>query len=184
MKLNEKQKIFVEEYLLDLNAKQAAIRAGYSDSKNSKTANKILNRPSVKAAVAARLAERAQRLELNQDRVLLEIARLAFNDPRRAFDANGALLPAPDWPDEVAAAIASVKVREVRAADGTVCGEIKEVRFWDKGKQLELAARHLGMLHDRLEINASVAELIRAARERMKTVAEAAGGAIEHAPGD
>jgi phage terminase small subunit len=114
------------------------------------------------------MAERIRRVEVDQDRILLEIARLALNDPRRAFDTNGALLPIQDWPDEVAAAVSTIKVNEIRDPDGNVVGETKEIKFWDKGKQLELAARHLGMLNDKLELSTPVSQLLRAARERIR----------------
>lgn len=168
MKPTRKQMAFVDEYLLDLNATQACIRAGYSTKYAHVTGSALCKKPAVQTLIQERMAERCQRLELDQNRVLLEIARLAFNDPRRAFDAAGAMLPVRDWPDDTAAAIASVKVNEIRDADGRVVGETKEVKFWDKGKQLELAARHLGMLNDKLEIGTPVAQLLRAARERIR----------------
>jgi len=158
----------VNEYLLDLNQTQAAIRAGYSSKSAPVNAYKLSTIPAVQQAIASRLAERQQRLEISQDRVLLEIARLALNDPRQAFDQRGALLPIHDWPDDLAAAVSSIKINEIKDADGNVVGETKEIKFWDKGKQLDLAARHLGMLHDKLEISTPVSQLIRAARDRLK----------------
>lgn len=83
---------------------------------------------------------------------MLEIARLAFNDPRRAFDAQGALLPIQQWPDEVAAAISSIKITEQKNQEGEIVGVNKEVRFWDKPKAIDLAGRHLGMFNDKLKI--------------------------------
>ncbi len=166
--LSAKQKTFIEEYLLDLNATQAAARAGYSRQKPACAGYKLLNNPEISAAIAERMAERARRLQLSQDQVLSEIARVAFNDPRLAFDANGALLPVQSWSPDLAAAVASVKVHEIKAADGTLSGVIKEIKFWDKGRQLELAARHLGLLNDKLEVTTPIAELIRAARARIK----------------
>jgi phage terminase small subunit len=166
--LNAKQKMFIEEYLLDMNASQAAIRAGYSPRSAKVLGCKSLKNPEVQAAIAARLAERGKQLGVEQDQVLLEIARIAFNDPRLAFDANGALLPVQRWSADLAAAVAAVKVHELKAADGSVLGACKEIKFWDKGKQLELAARHLGMLNDKLVVTTPVAELIRAARARIR----------------
>jgi phage terminase small subunit len=166
--LTTKQQVFVDEYLVDLNATQAAVRAGYKLSSAEGHSYRFLANPKIRAKIASRMAERVQRVEVSQDRVLLEIARLAFNDPRRAFAVNGALLPMIAWPDDLAAAVASVKIREVKGEDGEVLGEIKEIRFWDKGKALELAARHLGLLKDRLEVSTPVAELIRAARARIR----------------
>jgi hypothetical protein len=77
-------------------------------------------------------------------------------------------LPIQDWPAEIAAAVASIKVNEIKDAEGQLIGETKLVRFWDKGRQLELAAKHLGMLQEKIEINTSVSHLIRAGRQRIR----------------
>ena len=168
MQLTDRQRAFIDEYLLDLNATKAAVRAGYAPSHASNAGFDLRKHPLVSAEIARRQAERAQHSHITEQQVLLEIARLAFNDPRQAFDANGALLPVQDWPDNLAAAVASVKVLESKSADGSVVGEVKEIKFWDKGKQLELAARHLGLLKDRLEISTPVGQMIKAARARLR----------------
>jgi len=82
---------------------------------------------------------------------LEEIGRIAFSDPRCAFDQNGNLLDISDWPDDLAAAVSSLKLRENRRDDGTVTS-VKEIKFWDKGRQLELACRHLGLFNDRVSV--------------------------------
>lgn len=168
MALTPKQQAFIDEYLIDFNARQAALRAGYQAISAKSYGLKLIQLPAVQAELNNRIAQRANRLQIEQDRVLLEIARIAFNDPRRLFSPEGTLLPVQDWPDEVAAAVASVKVQELKAADGSVVGSCTQIKFWDKGKQLELAARHLGMLRDKLELSTPVADLIRAARERIR----------------
>ncbi|MFA6051549.1 MAG: terminase small subunit [Methylobacter sp.] len=173
MALNERQLKFVDEYLIDLNAAKAAIRAGYSERSARSIGQENLTKPDIQKAIQERLEARSKRTEISQDRVLLEIARLAFNDPRRAYDENGNLLPVKDWPDEVAAAIKSVKITELKDEDEdgniVVVGTTNEVSFWDKGKQLELAARHLGMLNDKLFIGDvdKLAERLGRARSRV-----------------
>ncbi len=168
MALSAKQLAFVDEYLVDFNAAQAAIRAGYNPKTVNDYASVLRNRPDINAEISRRQQERSQQCALNKAQVIQEIARLAFNDPRQAFDANGALLPVQDWPDSLAACVASVKVLECKTLDGITVGEVKEIRFWDKGKQLELASRHLGLLKDRLEVSTPVAQLIKSARERLR----------------
>jgi phage terminase small subunit len=143
--MTPKQSRFVEEYLIDLNATQAAIRAGYSAKTAGVNADKLLKNIKIKESIQALRAERSEKTGIESSRVLLEIARLAFNDPRKAFDDNGALLPIQQWPDEVAAAISSIKVFEETNADGEVVGFNKEIKFWDKNKSLDMASRHLGM---------------------------------------
>jgi phage terminase small subunit len=153
--LRPKQQKFVDEYLVDLNATQAALRAGYSEKTAKCSGHENLTKPDIQKAIAERQADRNRRTEVTQDRVLLEIARLAFNDPRKAFNENGELKAVKDWPDEVAAAIQSIKINEFKGADGETV-VVKEVKFWDKGKQIDLAARHLGMLNDKLDLKGSV----------------------------
>jgi phage terminase small subunit len=150
-KLTKQQIQFVKEYLLDLNAKEAAIRAGYSVNSACEIGYQLLQKTSVQEAIDKQLQERSLRTEVTQDRVLLEIARLAFNDPRKAFDENNTLLPIKQWPDEVAACISSIKVNEI-IVDGVAIGTTKEIKFWDKSKNLELAGRHLKMFTDKTEI--------------------------------
>ena len=149
MALTAKQQRFIDEYLIDLNATQAAIRAGYSEKTAGKIGQENLIKPEIQVIIAESVAKRSKRTEITQDRVLLEIARLAFNDPRKAFDKNGAILPIHEWPDEVAAAISAIKINETKV-DGVVVGETKEIKFWDKGKQIELAGRHLAMFTDKI----------------------------------
>jgi phage terminase small subunit len=155
VKLNERHAKFVKEYLLDLNATQAAIRAGYSAKTAVKVASRLLTYVDIQEAINEQVKKRSQRTEVSQDRVLLEIARLAFNDPRKAFDENSAVLPVKQWPDEVAACISSIKVQEI-IVDGVVIGTTKEIKFWDKSKNLELAGRHLKMFTDKMEHSGDV----------------------------
>lgn len=144
--LTLRKTIFCDEYIKDFNGTQAAIRAGYSAKTANEQAVRLLANVSIQSYISDLLKKRSERTEITQDRVLLEIARLAFNDPRKVFDKNNSLLPINQWPDEAAAAISSIKITESTDADGAVLVQTKEVKFWDKGRQLELAAKHLGML--------------------------------------
>ncbi|MCK5666178.1 MAG: terminase small subunit [Thiotrichaceae bacterium] len=120
------------------------------------SASRFANDPKVKLrvaelkAIAKKIAE--DKFEITQERVLLEIARLAFHDPRKVFDADNNMLSVQDWPDEVAAAISSIKVIETKTGDKDTVSQLKEIKFWDKGKQIELAAKKLGMLTDKLKV--------------------------------
>jgi len=153
MALTEKQKKFVDEYLIDLNATHAYLRAGYKCTEEAarRNASRLLTNADIVKEIEKHTQKRSERTEVTQDRVLLEIARLAFSDPRKAFNEDGTLKPVHDWPDEVAAAISSIKVNETATDDGLIV-QTKEIKFWDKGKQLDLAARHLGMLDDKLRL--------------------------------
>ena len=149
-KLSAKQQLFVDEYLIDLNATQAYIRAGYKNFDSAGVeANKTLNIPKVRAAVDAALAERSRRTGINQDRVVEELAKLAFVKASDVIDVNTATV-LPDAKPEDLACIQSVKIKRTTKGKSTI--EEREVRFYDKKGSLELLGRHLGMFRDILQV--------------------------------
>ncbi len=81
MALTKKQKRFVEEYLIDLNATQAAIRAGYSPQTAYSIGDENLKKPEIKNAIDKALAERSRRTGVNADRIIEELAKIAFLNP-------------------------------------------------------------------------------------------------------
>ena len=141
-KLNDKQILFCQEYLIDLNATQAAIRAGYSVKTAGQQGFDLLKNPEIQSRITKNMKKREERTEITQDRVLKELGRLAFLDIRKAFDDNGNLLPIKDMDDETAAAISGLEV--VRAGEGFT-DITSKIRLIDKKGSLELVARHLGM---------------------------------------
>ncbi len=135
--LTPKQKRFVEEYQLDLDAKNAALRAGYSEATSAKAAVTVLRKPEVRRAVDEALADRTLRLGLEADRVLLELSRIAFFDPRRLIGPDGQPLPLDRLDEDTAAALSTL---EMRARDGELA---MRYRACDKLRALELLARRL-----------------------------------------
>ena len=89
-KLTAKQQRFVEEYLIDLNATQAAIRAGYSPKTANEQGARLLANASVQEAIAKAMAERSRRTGISQDRVIQELARIAFVNPKNIIDFEDA----------------------------------------------------------------------------------------------
>ena len=87
-KLTKKQQLFVDEYLIDLNATQAAIRAGYSVSSARDIGCENLTKPNIQEAIAKAMAERSRRTGVNQDRVVLELAKIAFANIADVVDVN------------------------------------------------------------------------------------------------
>lgn len=157
-KLSAKQQLFVDEYLIDLNATQAYIRAGYKNFDSAGVeANKTLNIPKVRAAVDAAMAERSRRTGINQDRVLEEIAKLAFVNASDVIDVDSATV-LPDAKPEDLACIQSVKIK--RTTKGKSVIEEREIRFYDKKGSLELLGRHLGMFRDNVQIDGAVPVII------------------------
>lgn len=152
-KLTEKQQRFVEEYLIDLNATQAAIRAGYKPSSARQVGTENMSKPSIRACIDQAIAERSKRTGINQDRVIRELARLAFVNANDVIDMDEASIKCNASEDDTAA-IASVKVKTIPTKEGD--GVEREIRLNDKLKALELLGKHLGMFKDNININANV----------------------------
>ncbi len=168
--LNAKQERFVAEYLVDLSATQAAVRAGYSERTAHSQGPRLLEHVGVKAAIAAGMRDRAERTEMTADRVLLEIRRLATSDLRRVFTPDGALMPVSQWDDHTAAAISSVKVvtrKEPGGGDDAPVEYVTELKLWDKNSALDKAGKHLGMFREQIDVNVNdVAAMMAERRKR------------------
>lgn len=160
-RLTPKQKRFVAELMVDENATQAAIRAGYSPKSAEVNGPRLCRNRRVKEAIDAARLELAKRTQLRQEDVIAELKRVAFADPRQAFDGDGNPIPIHKLPEDVARAIAGTEVR-VEDVPGRVLDDggevkaravasVKKWKWWDKPKALELAMRHLGMLRDKVE---------------------------------
>lgn len=157
--LTPKQSRFVDEYLIDLNATQAAIRAGYSAATARQIGEENLTKPYIAAEVKKRMEKREKRTEITQDRVLQELARLAFFDPRKLFDKEGNPLALHDLDDDTAAAIGGLDVLEQYEGSGddrVFVGYVKKYKIVDKNTALTNAMRHLGMLNDKLQLSGTV----------------------------
>jgi phage terminase small subunit len=165
-KLTLKQEAFVNEYLIDLNATQAAIRAGYSPKRADAIGYENLRKPVIAEALAKAKAKREARVQITQDRVLKEEACLAFSDITEIFNAPTLLTP-QDLPEHVRRSISSVKVKESP-------GGIREFeyKFWDKGAALKRVSQHLGLYEaDNKQKNAFL-ELISALKAKNPKLAQ------------
>lgn len=143
-KLTPKQRCFVQEYLVDLNATQAAIRAGYSKKTADKIASELLGKTRVAAAIQEAMLLRQRRTEITQDRVLAELAAVAFaNGADFASVASEAgrvvFVPTEQLTPEKKKAISSISEGKF----GT------EVKTYDKIRALELLGKHLGMFGEK-----------------------------------
>ena len=151
MSLTPKQIRFVDEYLIDLNATKAAIRAGYSTNRANAMGHENLTKPDIAAAIEAAMKARSERTEITQDRVLAEYAKLAFLDPRRFYDEHGALKPVHLLDADVAAALVGVDVVDSFDKESQTTTTTKKIKFVDKKGALDSCARHLGMFTDKVE---------------------------------
>lgn len=158
--LTPKQARFVEEYLIDLNATQAAIRAGYSEKTAYSQGERLLRNVEVAKGIEAAQEARSKRTEITQDMVLRELAKIGFSDIRKAVKwghtelrvSEGeegdvmpyhglALIDSSEIDDDTAAAISEVS----EGRDGL------KVKFHDKKGALVDIGKHLGMFKDRVE---------------------------------
>ena len=146
-KLTEKQQRFVEEYLIDLNATQAAIRAGYSAKTADQQGSRMLANVKVQQAISVAMAERSKRTGINQDRVVLELARIAFVKMTDLVDSHGRIKDGASEDD--LACIESVKYKQSETGSSVE----REVKISPKLKALELLGKHLGMWNDKLDVN-------------------------------
>lgn len=156
-KLTEKQQRFVDEYLIDLNATQAAIRAGYSVRTANEQGARLLANVSIQNNISKRMAERSRRTGVNQDRVVIELAKIAFINAADVIDPDDATIKEGATTDDTAA-IQSVKVKVIPTKEGE--GVEREIRLNDKLKALELLGRHLGMWDDRLDVHVNIPVVI------------------------
>ena len=146
MALTPKQERFVAEYLIDLNATQAAIRAGYSEKTADKQGSQLLGKTSIAQAIAAAKSKRDKRTGITQDKVVAELAKLGFYDIRKAvrwgvkpeFIGDDAIYPvemiaSEDMDDDTAAAVSEVSL----TAQGV------KIKMADKRAALETLLRHV-----------------------------------------
>lgn len=156
-KLNAKQQRFVEEYLIDLNATQAAIRAGYSVKTAKEIGCENLTKPNIQEAIAKAMAERSKRTGVNQDRVVLELARIAFANARNIINTEDGSVRDDATEDDLAC-IQSVKVKTMSGDKGY--SEEREVKLYSKTDALEKLGRHLGMWKDKIDLNVALPVVI------------------------
>lgn len=150
--LSDKQQRFVSEYLVTLNASEAARRAGYSEKTAASQGQRLLRNVEIQEAVGVGKAGQLEKAELTAARVLEEIRRLSFSDLRTLFDETGNLRPLHTLTSEQAACIASVEVvkKNLTAGDGQMDTVIK-LKVWDKTRSLEMLAKHFALLTERVQ---------------------------------
>ncbi len=150
--LNDRQKRFCLEYLVDLNATQAYMRSGYETSTEDIAAScawELLRNPKVQSYVQKLMDERVARTGITVDRILKEYAAIAFSDITDAIEFNGnesSLKDSESLPKEVSCAIASVST----SVNTSKKGESRKVsiKMHDKLKALDMLARHTGISSD------------------------------------
>lgn len=157
--LTPKVQRFVDEYVIDLNGKQAAIRSGYKESRAERTASELLAQRKVSEAVAFALAARSKRTQIDADWVLRSLADEKTADISALYDDAGNLRPVKDWPmvfrTGLVVGIDTVQERDGTDADGKPqYVTVKKIRLSDRIKVTELIGRHVDVqaFRDRLAV--------------------------------
>ena len=153
MPLTPKQSRFVAEYLIDQNATQAAIRAGYSKKTASSQGERLLRNVEIAAAVGVKQDQQLAKLEITAERVLQELARIAFVDVRAFYRDDGTLKQMTELEADAAAAIAQFDVlkQNVTSGDGQL-DTVHRIRFVEKIRALELLAKRFGLVKEQVEV--------------------------------
>lgn len=147
--LEPMQERFVQEYLFDLNQTKAAIRAGYSPKSAKSVASRLMKNKAVKEAVEIAMAERSRRTGISQDRVITELAKIAFVNVGDFMDINHAKVKDNITPEDTAA-ISGVKYKSFDSDSGG--GVERSIEMHNKIKALELLGKHLGMFNDKIHL--------------------------------
>lgn len=170
MALTDKQKRFCEEYLIDLNATQAAIRAGYSPKTAEQTASRLLRNVKVQEYIAKRQKELSRSTQITQERVIKELALIAFSnnadyarvvEKKMQTEVDGMLVDVlgEDGKPIMYRTVEPVLTDELTEEQKRALAVIKkgrdglEVKSLDKVRALELLGKHLGIFTEKIEAN-------------------------------
>lgn len=155
-KLSDRQRIFVEQYLIDRNPSKAAVRAGYAARMGRKLASKGHVRDAIEAGlgqIAEKMAQEAEEALRNRGitgaRVVQELARIAFFDPGDVFDFSGPrvkLRPANEISEDARRVVAGLRLKTAEGDEETFDAEVLDVKFHDKLSALKVLGRRLGVL--------------------------------------
>lgn len=172
MALTPKQSRFVDEYLVDLNATQAAVRAGYSAKTANEQGARLLAKVSIQAAVQSRMKHREQRTQVDADYVIKRLQEIDQMDVFDILNDDMSLKPIGQWPRTWRLSISGIDLSELvmggeSEQDRTV-RLLKKIKWPDKVKNLELLGRHFGIFNDKLDVSGqvSVVDRILQARKR------------------
>ncbi|WP_210506704.1 terminase small subunit [Pantoea ananatis] len=140
MTLTDKQEMFCREYLIDLNATQAAIRAGYSEKTARASGHENLTKPDVQSRIADLKSQRNEQVNIDAAYVLRRLVEIDEMDVMDILLANGELKPVMDWPKVWRTSLSGIDVTEIA---GDAAGLLKKIKWPDKVKNLELLGKHV-----------------------------------------
>lgn len=172
--LTPKQRLFVAEYLKDLNATQAAIRAGYSEKTAYSQGERLLKNVEVKSALNNAMDKRAEAVEVDAAYVLRRLHEMAEADVSDLYDENGELLPVKEWPEVwrkgLISGIETHELFEGAGRDRVHIGYAKKIKQVDKLSVLQTLGKHVRVnaFQEQIKVTGLDALADRMARVRAK----------------
>ena len=151
MEMTHKQRLFADEYLIDLNATQAAIRAGYSKKTAYSAGQRLLKNVEVQQRVQSKMKHRQAQIEIESEYVLKRLVDIDQMDVLDILNDDGTLKPVKEWPKVWRQFILGMDVSEFYEGCGSqksIAGLPKKIKWPDKLKNLELIGKHLGMFKE------------------------------------
>jgi phage terminase small subunit len=168
----EREEIFAREYIIDLNGQAAAERAGYAPKTARITASRLLTKANIKALIAKLTEKKFAKLDISGERILQELAYVAFLDPRKLFTPEGELRPITELDEDTARAIAGLDHEKLFEHFGKGqakrVGNTVKVKLADKIRALQLLGQYHKLFTEKVEVTASedLAALITEGRRR------------------
>ncbi|UEH06680.1 terminase small subunit [Pseudomonas sp. HN8-3] len=173
MALTQKQRLFVDEYLIDLNATQAAIRAGYSKRTAGQIGDENLKKPQIAQAIKEAMDSRSQRVQINADYVLNRLVEIDQLDVLDILRDDMSFKPLSEWPKGWRQYLVGFDIAEMFEGSGedrSMVGLMKKIKWPDKVKNLELLGKHVAVsaFREQVEVNVThtLSERMAKARER------------------
>lgn len=169
----DRQARFVEEFMVDRNATQAAIRAGYSPKTAGVQGCQLLKRLNIQADVKERATEQTARLAVTADRVMQEYERLALLDPIDLFNPDGSMKPLHEIPEDARRAISGLEIRQLKdieAPDSVLLATLHKIKLADKKGALDSLAKIMGLMRDQPATQVNVGVTVQVQQESRERV--------------
>lgn len=165
MSLTPRQERFCEEYVVDLNGTQAAIRAGYAESGAAVESVRLLRNANVRDYIEELQTGRRRVREIRADRILNTLEAIAYGDVSVFFDSDGCLLPRSEWPEDAHLLVAGIEFNTVQLGEGAV-EHVSKIKLVDRLKAMNMLAQHKALLVSRVEVTVTDDLLDRLSRAR------------------
>lgn len=140
-----KQKLFCKEYLVDLNATKACLRAGYKTKNPDNVGHQLLGKAAVKQYLDKEFTKRNARIDFDQDTAIKEVAAMAFSNLADIFDHNGRIIPLENMPRSISCALHEVVTSKAEQEEQKVV--ISKYTLRNKLPALEMLFKHFGLFH-------------------------------------